>query len=155
MAKFRTLAAILLAAAVPFAAGAKKVDITTYHYDNYRTGWNSQEKKLTAANVAGANFGLIATTALDDQVDAQPLILAKQAVGSNSAREVVYIATENNSVYAIDANTGSVLLQRNLEDALGAVASGETCLNDATQDGLIRVIRSATMPARAIGAPPG
>lgn len=114
MAKFRMLAAILLAAAMPFAAGAKKVDITTYHYDNYRTGWNSQEKQLTAANVAGANFGLIATTALDDQVDAQPLVLAKQAVGNNSAREVVYIATENNSVYAIDANTGAVLLQRNL-----------------------------------------
>ena len=110
----RLAAAVAALAMSVSLAAARKVDITTYHYDNYRTGWNSHERKLTPANVASANFGLIASTVLDDQVDAQPLILGKQSVNGQSAREVVYIATEGDTVYAIDANTGSVLLQRNL-----------------------------------------
>jgi hypothetical protein len=47
---------------------------TTYHYDNYRTGWNSQESVLTPANVGSSSFGLLKKVALDDQVDAQPLV---------------------------------------------------------------------------------
>ncbi|HEY2445667.1 MAG TPA: hypothetical protein VGI20_08020 [Rhizomicrobium sp.] len=96
------------------SAGAAPVDILTYHYDNFRTGWNSQEKKLTPANVGSSRFQMLASTALDDQVDAQPLILASQSVNGNSAREIVYVVTEGDTVYAIDANTGSILLQRNL-----------------------------------------
>jgi hypothetical protein len=105
-------------AAVAFAlaggAFAKEVDITTYHYDNFRTGWNAHEKTLTPANVAGPNFKLIASTVLDDQVDAQPLILTHQTVKGKGAHDVVYIATESNSVYAIDANSGEILRQVNL-----------------------------------------
>lgn len=114
IAKLPVAALLVSILALGATAGAKPVDITTYHYDNYRTGWNQHEKKLTPKNVAGANFGLIASTVLDDQVDAQPLILGNQSVNGQSAREVVYIATEGNTVYAIDANTGGVLLQRNL-----------------------------------------
>ncbi|HWA88861.1 MAG TPA: hypothetical protein VG889_02425 [Rhizomicrobium sp.] len=136
MPKLRALAAVALASALPFAVQAKKVDITTYHYDNYRTGWNSHEKKLTAASVAGNKFGLIATTPLDDQVDAQPLILAKQAVGTNSAREVVYIATESNTVYAIDANTGEVLLQRNLGNPVPRDTLPGQCTNGGPNLGI-------------------
>lgn len=95
-------------------ASAKPVDLLTYHYDNYRTGWNNQEKKLTPANVGSAKFQLLASTPLDEQVDAQPLILASESVNGNSAREVVYVVTDGDTVYAIDADTGSVLLQRNL-----------------------------------------
>ncbi len=113
--KFRAqLAAAILAALVPFSAAARKVDVTTYHYDNLRTGWNQFETKLTAKKVGSSRFALIASTVLDDQVDAQPLVLARQSVNGNSAREVVYIATESNTVYAIDADTGDVLFQRNL-----------------------------------------
>lgn len=106
-----TLAASM---AVGGTVAAKPVDIITYHYDNYRTGWNSHERKLTPASVASANFGLVASTVLDDQVDAQPLILGNQSVNGNSAREIVYIATNGDTVYAIDAKTGDILLQRNL-----------------------------------------
>jgi hypothetical protein len=108
------VAAILLSAIPPAAAGKAKVDITTYHYDNLRTGWNQRETVLTPKNVASKRFGLIASTVLDDQVDAQPLILSNQGVNGNSAREVVYIATEGDTVYAIDADTGDILLRRNL-----------------------------------------
>src|ERR1700749_2698519 len=116
MSKIATRGAVL-AASLIFSAisiAAKPVDITTYHYDNFRNGWNRHETKLTPKNVAGAKFGLIASTVLDDQVDAQPLILGNQSVNGQSAREVVYIATEGDTVYAIDANTGAILLQRNL-----------------------------------------
>jgi outer membrane protein assembly factor BamB len=99
---------------VPFAASAATpIDITTYHYDNFRTGWNQSETTLTPKKVASASFKMIASTVLDDQVDAQPLILGNQPVNGNSAREVVYIATEANTIYAIDANTGAILLSKN------------------------------------------
>src|SRR5215470_4687630 len=49
--------------------------VTTYHYDNYRTGWNSNETALTAANVHSTTFVAQHTTKLDDQVDAQPLVV--------------------------------------------------------------------------------
>ncbi|HWA04509.1 MAG TPA: hypothetical protein VG819_13390 [Rhizomicrobium sp.] len=115
IARSAVCAALLAASALlAAAAGARPVDITTYHYDNFRTGWNRKEKTLTPANVASAQFQMIASTVLDDQVDAQPLVLSSQSVNGQTAREVVYIATEANTVYAIDANTGEVLLQRNL-----------------------------------------
>jgi hypothetical protein len=110
----RAAAVALLSLALANAASAKKFDITTYHYDNFRTGWNSQEKTLTPANVGGAQFQLLETTPLDDQVDAQPLILSHQPIQGQGVHDVVYVVTDNNSVYAIDANSGAVLLQTNL-----------------------------------------
>lgn len=95
------------------ASARAQTDVTTYHYDNYRTGWNQAETVLTPKKVASANFGMIASTALDDQVDAQPLVLTNQKVDGKSARDVVYVATESNSVYALDAANGHVLLKAN------------------------------------------
>jgi PQQ enzyme repeat len=98
--------------AVQILAG--KVAVTTYHYDNQRTGWNNLETKLSAANFA-SNFGILATAALDDQVDAQPLIVPYRVIaGSPGLHDVVYVVTESNTVYAIDASTGAILLSRNL-----------------------------------------
>jgi len=92
------------------------VTVTTYHYDNYRTGWNQNETTLTPANVHSSSFGLLETVTLDDQVDAQPLyvpgvnITAGQHQGTH---DVVYVAAESNTVYAIDAESGTVLLNPN------------------------------------------
>ncbi len=91
--------------------------VTTYHYDNTRTGWNSNETILNPENVASSKFGLLKTVALDDQVDAQPLVIPDlSTVGGKGAagHDVVYVVTESNTVYAIDAATGAVLAQRNL-----------------------------------------
>ena len=49
--------------------------VTTYHNDNYRTGWNSTEIVLTPANVNSSSFGLLVTVPLDDEVDASPLVV--------------------------------------------------------------------------------
>jgi hypothetical protein len=90
--------------------------ITTYHVDNNRTGWNPNETVLTPANVSPSSFGLLHNIRLDDQVDSQPLYVPNVTItaGSNQGQHnVVYVASENNSVYAIDAATGTVLLSPN------------------------------------------
>lgn len=90
--------------------------VTTYHYDNYRTGWNQNESSLTPANVGSSSFGLLQSVPLDDQVEAQPLFVPAVNIttGNNQGiHDVVYVATENNSIYAIDAESGTVLLTTN------------------------------------------
>ena len=90
--------------------------VTTHHYDNSRTGWNSQETVLTPANVNSTTFGLLKTVALDDQVDAQPLVIPNLEFKVNnvlSEHTVVYVATEGNTIYGIGANNGNVLLKVN------------------------------------------
>jgi outer membrane protein assembly factor BamB len=108
---------ILIAAALCAAFASGQVAVTTYHYDNYRTGWNSEETALTVAAVGSSSFGVLGKVALDDQVDAQPLIVPSVTITTGkfkgTVHSVVYVATENNSVYAIDTNTGQALLKAN------------------------------------------
>src|ERR1700722_5063701 len=113
-------------------AAPAQPNITTYHYDNNRTGWNSGETTLTQSNVSNSTFGLLQTVSLDDQVDAQPLIVNNETI-NGSQHNVVYVATENNSVYAIDAQSGQVLLQTNL----GAPVSWpQGCNNNGPEVGI-------------------
>jgi hypothetical protein len=95
--------------------------VTTYHYDNYRTGWNQNEPVLTPANVVKGKFGLLHTVPLDDQVDAQPLVVPGVTITAGNYQglhDVAYVATENNTVYAIDVHTGTVLLNPNFGPAV-------------------------------------
>jgi hypothetical protein len=97
-------------------SAAAQVSVTTYHYDNYRTGLNSQETVLTPNAVHSASFGVLKTVALDDQVDAQPLVVPNVNITAGNYQgihTVVYVATDNNSIYAIDTTSGTVLLQPN------------------------------------------
>ena len=107
------LLACVLGLAFSLVAQAQS-SVTTYHDDIQRTGWNPSETTLRPSNVKSATFGLITTATLDDQVDAQPLVVANQTITGQGVHTVVYVATENNSVYAIDASTGSILLHVNL-----------------------------------------
>jgi hypothetical protein len=94
------------------AAKAASTAVLTHHYDNFRTGWNQTETILTPQSVASSQFGIIATTLLDAQVDAQPLIMPNQTITGGphpGTYEVVYVATEANTVYAINAANGQVL----------------------------------------------
>jgi len=96
---------------------AGQTAVTTYHYDNYRTGWNRAESTLTPANVKSGTFGRLHKVKLDDQTDAQPLfvpgVLITAGAFQGTTHDVVYVATEGNTVYAIDANTGTILLSPN------------------------------------------
>jgi hypothetical protein len=94
-----------------------KIAVTTYHYDNGRTGWNNRETVLTYQNVNSGSFGLLHTAALDDQVDTQPLIVPDETTTSGTSpgkHDVAYVTTESNTVYAIDASSGAILFQQNL-----------------------------------------
>jgi hypothetical protein len=105
---------VFIGASALLAAG--QTAVTTYHYDNNRTGWNHNESVLTPANVGSPSFGLLQAVPLDDQVDAQPLVVPGVQITAGNyqgTHDVVYVATENNTVYAIDVHTGTVLLNPN------------------------------------------
>ena len=116
--------------------GALPGDVVTYHYDNMRTGWNPSETTLTPANVGGGNFGLLGQVPLDEQVDAQPLYLGGQAITGQGTHNVVYVATENDTVYAIDADTGATLLTSNLGTPVPISALPGYCNNNSNNMGI-------------------
>jgi hypothetical protein len=89
-------------------------DVLTYHVDTNRTGWFSSETVLTPSNVNASSFGLLVTVPLDGRVDAEPLVALGQTIAGQGVHDVVYAVTENDSVYALDAETGAVLWQRSL-----------------------------------------
>jgi len=109
----------------PPASTSTGPDVTTYHYDNARDGLNAQETILTPSTVTSATFGLLGVYALDGRVDAQPLYLGGlKPAGATSAVNVVYVATEHDSVYALNVATGAQLWKTSV---LGA---GETTSDD-------------------------
>ncbi len=111
---FRRLAMVLSVLVAPCTALAQTTPfaVTTYHYNNLRTGWNQDETVLSAAKFP-KTFGLLATVAIDDQVDAQPLLVPAEQIAGGT-HDVVYVVSENNTVYGIDASSGAILVQRNL-----------------------------------------
>ncbi|MEP6883457.1 MAG: pyrrolo-quinoline quinone [Gammaproteobacteria bacterium] len=96
------------AATLNVTAAAQGTDVLTYKNDLNRSGHNLSESTLTLTNVASATFGLLRTLAVDGKVDAQPLYVSKLAV-SGASHNVVFVATEHDSVYAFDADTGTAL----------------------------------------------
>lgn len=111
-------------------------DAVTYHYNNERTGWNDTEQVLTPANVSSPEFRRLQTVPLDDQVDAQPLIVTQQTIKDQGVFDVVYTATENNTVYAIDVLTGNILLSRNLGAPVPRSALPGSCNNNTVHVGI-------------------
>jgi hypothetical protein len=103
----------------PGAALTNAPDVTTYHYNVARDGLNAKETILTQANVNSAQFGKVGFDAVDGKVDAQPLYLANVVIGGQF-RNVLYVATEHDSVYAFDADSGAQIWKTSI---LGA---GET-----------------------------
>ena len=76
-----------------------------YRNDNFRTGQNLAESVLTPSTVTAAQFGLLFTDRVDGQIYAQPLYVPAVAIPSQGTHNVVYVATEFDSVYAFDADT--------------------------------------------------
>src|SRR5580765_3891582 len=98
----------------PLTASPSAVDVLTYHNDNARTGQNLNERILTPANVSMATFGKVGFFAVDGKVDAQPLLLSGVTIPGQGIHDVLYVATEHDTIYGLDAITGNVLWSRSL-----------------------------------------
>jgi hypothetical protein len=131
---------------------APSVNVLTFHNDMASSGLNAGENQLTPANVQVGSFGKLFVTPLDGQVFAQPLVDTgvtiangvNTSTGAAGIHDVVFAATEHDSLYAIDAGVvgGAVLWQRSFLDptnpsgdinnTLGATAISTVPMNDVS-----------------------
>jgi len=111
----------------------------TYHNDNLRTGQNVNETVLTPANVTPTNFGRLFSYPLDGIAYAAPLYVANLNLPNQGFHNVVYVATEHDSVYAFDADgLSSLPLWHvsfiNLAAGVTTVPSADTLSTDLTPE---------------------
>jgi len=118
----RVVQAACWALAICAAAARAQVSVTTYHYDISRTGQNTQETILTPANVNSTQFGKLFTVAVDGDVYAEPLYLPQVGIAGGT-HNVLYVVTEHDSLYAIDADSGTIYWQISL------IPNGGTTVN--------------------------
>ena len=90
--------------------------VLTYHNDGQRTGLNANETILTPANVNASSFGKVFSYPVDGQIYAQPLVVSSLSNIAGGKHNVVFVATEHNSVYAFDADglSPNALWRKNL-----------------------------------------
>ncbi len=100
-------------------------NVTTWRYDATRQGQNTRETQLAPGNVNTASFGKLRSFAVDGSVYAQPLYMAALPIAGGT-HNVVYVATEHDSVYAFDADGNQTLWQASLIDQAHGAAAGAT-----------------------------
>jgi hypothetical protein len=84
------------------------IDVLTQHNDNSRTSLNLSETTLNTSNVNQSTFGRLYSRAVDDEIYAQPLYVTNVNIPGKGAKNVVFVATVNDSVYAFDADDATV-----------------------------------------------
>src|SRR5208283_3860881 len=99
-------------------------DVVRYHNDIARTGQNLHETILTIGNVNSSTFGKLFSFPVDGKIDAEPLYLSSVSIPGKGTHNVIYTVTENDSVYAFDADAGTLLWQ------VSALGSGESPSDD-------------------------
>ena len=126
----RCLCSSLLVALCLVPPATAQVSVLTNHNDNGRTGQNLQESTLNTSNVNVSNFGKLFKRTVDGYIYAQLLYVPGLTIGGKT-RNVVYVATEHNSVYAFDADdptASAPLWQVNLGNS---VPSGDVCIGQS------------------------
>ncbi len=111
---------------IPIALLSGQASVTTQHNDIGRTGQNMQETILNPANVSSGNFGKLFSLTVDGWVVAQPLYLPGLSIAGGT-HNVVFVATEHDSVFAFDADSpGAALWQASLTSTAYGAAPGAT-----------------------------
>ena len=111
----------------PTPPGPQPADVLTWHNDAARTGQYLVETALTPATVNTANFGRKAMWPVDGVVNAQPLYASAVSLPDGSVHNVVVAATEHDSVYAFEADTGGVLWQKSMLGAGESTSDPRGC----------------------------
>ena len=119
--KLLILNALWACAACAFAA----TNVTTWRYDLGRTGQNLNETTLTPGNVNSSSFGKLFSYPVDGQVYAEPLYMSGLMM-ADGPHNVVFVATEHDSVYAVDADHSQQLWRVSLIDTAHGAPSGAT-----------------------------
>jgi hypothetical protein len=124
------------------------VSVLTYHNNNARTGANTNETQLTLANVNSSTFGKKFTLQVDGQIYAQPLVVPGLAFARGRLptihRNMVYVATENDTVYAFDSDRGTLVWStRTLKTSFGETPIPAT---DTGSDDLVPIIGITSTP---------
>jgi len=132
--------AVAVALTLTSSLSARAASVLTNRNDNARSGLNPDEQVLTPATVSAATFGMIFSHPVDGAVYAQPLVMTGVSVLNQGTHNVVFVATEHDSVYAFDA-----------DNALGLNAAPlwrRSLLNDAPAGTM-----AAPVPSEDVGTP--
>ncbi|MGO9477741.1 MAG: chitobiase/beta-hexosaminidase C-terminal domain-containing protein [Limisphaerales bacterium] len=105
--KTLAVAVAVLSLAWNIQAQASALNVLTYHNDNTRQGANTNESLLTLTNVNVNSFGQLFSYAVDGYVYAEPLYVYGLAIPGQGTHNVVFVATEHDSVYAFDADSNA------------------------------------------------
>jgi hypothetical protein len=124
-----TSASATLVVTTSAPAASSNVDVVTYHYDVMRSGANTNETVLTPANVNSTKFGLLGSFTVDGKVDGQPLYLSNVSISGAGTKNVLYVVTEHDSVFAFDADSVSGATSTSLWKT-SMLQSGETPSDD-------------------------
>lgn len=92
--------------------------VFTYRYDNTGEGQNRYETLLTPKNVNARTFGKLFASPVDGYVYAQPLYVPHVSFQGQNSRNVVYVATEHDTIFAFDGENGAELFQKSLGSAV-------------------------------------
>ena len=134
--KYMSAIATAVFCAFGTAFATAQVNVTTYHNDIGRTGQNLSETTLNTSNVNPTQFGKLFSQPVDGQIYAQPLYLSGITV-NGATHNVVFVETENDSVYAFDADTNggsnsNPLWQASMLSSAHGAAAGATTVPSTT-----------------------
>jgi hypothetical protein len=118
---------LMVAAQIRVGTVVSGTDVVTYHNDNARTGQNLTEALLTSSTVGVSTFGKVRFFPVDGKVDAQPLYLSGVAIPGQGTHNILYVATEHDSVYAFDASTAAVLWRVSMLGPGETTSDGRGC----------------------------
>jgi putative pyrroloquinoline-quinone-binding quinoprotein len=122
------------------SSGVTAFAVTTDRYDNARSGVDLQETQLTTSNVNASHFGLLFTRSVDGQIYGQPLYVGGLTMADKKVHNVVYVTTENNTVYAFDADQASA------SSPLWSLALGHASASDPACDNLAPKVGITSTP---------